>query len=83
MPVREMYEDHTLKSLFNAIGGFKQKQHDDYKTAWEQTQANIHHILSREALKLPWQNKKPPKKPADEVTPGEPLEILKNHLKGK
>ncbi len=81
MPVREMYEDHTLKSLFNAIRGYREAQDQSYKTGWEQVQANIHHILSREALKLPWQNKKQPPK-TQQVTEGDPKQLIEKHLKG-
>lgn len=77
-----MYEDHTLRSLFNAINGFRSWQKENFETQWEQTQAVINHTLSREGLKLPWQNKKP-EKPPEQITPGDPKEILKQHLKPK
>jgi len=82
MPVREMYEDHTLRSLFNAINGFKIREKQNYETRWERTQAVINHTLSRRGIELPWQKKKPKKIP-EQVTPGDPKKILKQHLKPK
>ncbi len=43
MPVREMYEDHTLWSLMNAIKGFRESP--IYRDGWYQARMIAYYIL--------------------------------------
>ena len=46
MTVQEMYEEHSVPSLINAVIGFTRAQHTHTKTQWETARYTAYHCVN-------------------------------------
>ncbi len=74
MPIREMYEDHSLFSLLNAIQGFSFVQQERKKDSWEQTRMICYYALGNSKLmspknlfEFPWEKEDMPEMSSEQL----------------
>ena len=74
MPIREMYEDHNLFSLLNAIQGFSFFQSKRKQEAWEQTRLICYYALGSSKVQspkglfeFPWEREEMPDMSPDQL----------------
>lgn len=79
MPIREMYEDHNLFSLLNAIQGFSFLQSQRKQETWEQTRMVCYYALGNSKVmgpkglfEFPWEKEEMP-----EMSPEQLKEMFK------
>jgi hypothetical protein len=74
MSIREMYEDHNLFSLLNAISGYGEMQEEARKQTWEQTRMICYYALGSSKVlspshlfKFPWEQEEVPEMDAEKL----------------
>lgn len=74
MPIREMYEDHSLFSLLNAIQGFSHIETQRKQETWEQTRMICYYSLGnpkvqspKSLFEFPWEKQQMPEMSPDQL----------------